>query len=224
MYMVFDFSQIGKELTNPFVYFWNAAVQYLPGIVAAIIILIIGYLIAMVVGFVIRKIVEHTKLDDFLVKKKIEKPHVLGGARLSSIIGRLLKWWVFIIFLTPAANVIKLGSLADILTKLALWLPHLIAAVVIMVVGLLVAEFLANIPLHAKQLEGMKAVAVAIKVVVLVFFALISLREIGINIVLAETTLMMLIGGIILIFVIGFGVGLVKPAQALIEGWMKKIK
>jgi hypothetical protein len=219
-----DWIQIGKDLASPFVVFWNSLVTYLPGIIAALVILVIGYLVAAFIGWIIRKIVDSTNLDTFLIKKKIEKPHVLGGARLSNIIGKLIKWWIFIIFLTPAANFIKLDTLADMITKLALWLPHLIAAIIIMVIAILAAEFLANIALEAKNLKGVNTIATIIRIAVLVFFANIALREIGINIVLAETTLLMLIGGFILIFVIGFGVGMIKPAEAIIEGWMKKHK
>ena len=222
--MALDMSQLGESVVDPFVVFWNSVVYYLPGIVAAILILILGYFVAAIVGFIIRKVIDKTKLDDYLIKMKFEKPEALGGLRLAKVVGRLIKWWVFILFLTPAADVLALPRLSAILTALALWAPHLIAAILIMIVGLLAAEFLANVATSAKRLKGIKAVGSVIRVFVIIFFLNIALKEIGINIVLAETTFLMLIAGFILIFVIGFGVGLIKPAEKLIEKWMKKLK
>lgn len=215
-------AQFGQELTNPFVVLWSSLIQNLPGIVAAIVVLVLGYLIAIAVGFAIKKIVEKTKVDKYLLK--VEQPSALGGLRLSTIVGKLIKWWVFILFLTPAANLIKLEGLSNILTQIALWLPHLIVGIIIMIIGLMFADFLAKMINQAKSLKKIKVVSYLARSFVVIFFTVLALKEIGVNIFLAETTLLMVIGGFILILVIGFGIGLIKPAQELISVWMKRIK
>ena len=220
--MAMDFSQIGKTLADPFVVFWNSLVLYLPGIIGAIILLIFGYFIASLIGLIVRKIINKTKLDEYLIKVKFERPEVLGGVRFSNIASKLIKWWVFVLFLTPAAGFLKFEKLADTITKVALWAPHLIVAILLIVVGLIAAEFLANIATSAKKFKSTKIISRIIKIVTILFFANMALSEIGVNIVLAETTFLMIIGGFIAIFVIGFGVGLIKPARDLIEDWIKK--
>ncbi|MBS3109120.1 hypothetical protein J4227_01155 [Candidatus Woesearchaeota archaeon] len=214
-------STSGYELLDPFVQIWNSIVLYLPGILAALAVIIVGYFVGVLLGYLVTKIIEKTKIDHWMHEKKMVD--AIGGLHLSRVAGQLVKWWVFVAFLTPAANIIYLDELADILTSVALWVPHLIAGIVIMLAGLLFADFLANSASHAKKLRGIQAISTLIKILTIIFFAGIALREIGFRIFLAEMTILMITGGVILIFVIGFGIGMIKPAEEIIRSWLKKL-
>lgn len=220
--MVFDITQLGTELIDPLVVLGNSLIVNLPGIIAALLIIILGYIVGSVVGLVVRKIVEKVKVDEWL--KKSGRNDSIGEVKLSKISGKLIKWWIFLIFLTPAANAIQLERLSSILTQFALWAPHLIAGIVIIIAGLIFADFLADSAAQAKRLKGIKSISVIIRVVTIIFFADIALREIGINITFAETIFLMIIGGIILVLVIGLGIGLIKPAQEIISNFVKKLR
>ena len=218
--MVFGILELlGQNALDPFVILWNSLVENLPGIIAAILLLIFGYIVSSFIGLITKWIIKKTRIDDWL--EKTGRSDAIGNMHVSEITGKLVKWWVFILFLTPAANVVQLEQLASIFTSIFLWAPHLIAGIIIMIAGLIFADFLADSVTETKKF---KSISVLIRIVTIIFFAEIALREIGINLVLAETTLLMLIGGIILILVIGFGVGLIKPAEETIRDWKKKLK
>ena len=221
--MVFDILELlGQNALDPFVILWNSLVENLPGIIAAILLLIFGYIVSSFIGLITKWIIKKTRIDDWL--EKTGRSDAIGNMHVSEITGKLVKWWVFILFLTTAANVGQLEQLASIFTSIFLWAPHLIAGIIIMIAGLIFADFLADSVTEAKKLKHIKSISVLIRIVTIIFFAEIALREIGINLVLAETKLLMLIGGSILILVIGFGVGLIKHAEESIRDWKKKLK
>tara|TARA_Y100000310_G_scaffold58235_1_gene53520 strand:- start:2095 stop:2769 length:675 start_codon:yes stop_codon:yes gene_type:complete len=224
--MAVNIAETSQSLIDPFVTFWNALILNIPGILGALVIIVLGYIAAILVGFAAGKIVEKLKVDAWL--RETGRSDSLGGLTTSSLTAKLIKWWVFIAFLVPAANIIKLPGLSVLLIKLAEWLPHLIAGVAIMVVGLIAADFLADSASQAKSLKGIKLISSFIRVIIIIFFADIALREIGINIILAEQTILLIVGGIVLAaslaIGIGFGLGLKKHADEIVKDLRKKIK
>ena len=89
---------------------------------------------------------------------------------------------------------------------------------------MIIADYLAEIINKAKKIKGIETISMLVRIIVIIFFLDIALREIGINIILAETSLLMLLGGVILVFVIGFGIGLIRPAEEIIRKLLKKLK
>jgi hypothetical protein len=220
--MPIDLTQIGQEFANPLLTLWNSLVSILPGILFAVLTLILGYIIGSISGWIVKHILQRSKLDDWLIK--IGRADSLGGLQVSNVSGQLIKWWVIVAFLSPAANWLELGQLSAIIEKIALWAPNLIAGIVIVLLGLVVADFFADSAANAKKLKGIRTISSVIRVVTIIFFVEISLRQIGINIVLAEKTILIIIGGIVLALAIGFGLGLRKEAESIIRDLRKNLK
>ena len=220
--MPVDFTQFGQEFANPVLILWNSIVSILPGIVFAVLTIVLGYIVGTFVGWVVKHALQKSKVDDWLVR--IGRANSLGGLHISNVSGQLIKWWIIVAFLAPAANWLELGQLSTILERVALWAPNLIASIVIVLAGLIVADFFADAASHAKKLKGIRAISSVIKVVTIIFFVEIALRQIGISIVLAETTILIIIGGIVLALAIGFGLGLRNEAEGIIKDWRKSLK
>ncbi len=212
-------------ILDPAVNLWNSVVSYLPGLLAALLTIVIGYFIGLFVGLVVRKGLEHTKLQKWLVKTG--RADSLGGLDAPYILGALVKWWIFIAFLSPAASLINLGELSMMLNSVASWLPHLLAAVIIMIVGMVLADFAEDKVLKAKKVKGIKLIGSIVKIVIIIFFLSIALKEIGIQIALAETTLLIILSGIVLALSlaigIGFGLGIRKHADKIMSKMLKKL-
>jgi len=220
--MPVDLTQFGQEFANPVLILWNSIVSILPGIVFAVLTIVLGYIVGAFVGWVVKHTLQKSKVDDWIVK--IGRADSLGGLHVSNVCGQLIKWWIIVAFLAPAANWLELGQLSTILERVALWAPNLIAGVVIILAGLLVSDFFADSVAHAKKLKGIRAISSFVRIFTLIFFADIALRQIGISIVLAETAILIIIGGIVLALAIGFGLGLRKEAEGIIKDWRKSLK
>ncbi|MAG17911.1 MAG: hypothetical protein CL944_00350 [Candidatus Diapherotrites archaeon] len=217
--MALDIETASQQLVNPINSFWNSLVTYLPGIVGALLVIGIGYLVGLIVGDVLTKILQKLNADDWL--KKIKRADALGGVTISSLAGKLVKWWIFIGFLASAANLIELEAVAAILTDVAIWAPHLIIGVIIMAAGLLIADYAAAEIAKAKKF---KAVSAAVRIFILIYFAIYALKEVGLRVELAESTLLIIIAGIVFALSLGFGLGLKTHAEQIIGDMRKEIK
>lgn len=211
------FQTTGAALIDPLVQLWNNFAVALPGIIAAIVIIIAGLIIGGAVGFLIRKALEKSNVDLHLKKAGVG----VGFIHLPSVIGSLIKWGIFATFLIPAVRQLQMGDeISSLLYKFALWLPNLIAAIVILLFGVIIADFIADKMLHAKR-SGVKVMSSVVRWVMIVYVALIALQQVGINVSLATNTALIIVGalavGLALAFGIGFGFAFKDEAKGIIK-------
>ena len=84
-------------LTDPLVMLWRSFVNLLPGLIAALLLLLIGYVIAFFLGHALKVILDKLGLDRWIAKARLTK--AIGNVHISSIFGEITKWYVFVIFL-----------------------------------------------------------------------------------------------------------------------------
>ncbi|NOX71426.1 MAG: hypothetical protein GXO64_01880 [Candidatus Micrarchaeota archaeon] len=141
--MAFDLvAQIGLILQNSIMNFWESFISWFPGLVAALIVIIFGWIIASVIGGLSTKILHRAKLDYWIKTRNLKD--ALYGKDLSSILGSLVKWYIIVVFLSEAASLVKLTALSTIVTAVVLYLPTLIGAALVVLMGLLFGEYVKN--------------------------------------------------------------------------------
>lgn len=211
---------IGPELKDVFTSMWERIVDVVPGILGAIIILLIGYFVAWLIYHAIEKALLKIKIDKWIVEKTGLKT-VIGKFKLSHFLATIAKWYVFILFFPSAAEVVQLGSLSSLLMDLSLWIPNLIAALVIVIIGTVIANY-TKIKIQQISFHNAKAVGLAARVVVMVFTLLIALEQLGFNLSVATDSFLILLGGVVLALSLGFGLGMRPEAEKIIKNWRKK--
>ncbi len=208
----------GQALLSPLTELWNRIVDIVPGILAAVIVLIIGYIIAAAFGLLFHRFLDAVRVDTHL--KKAGLSHSIGFLNISHLGGSLLKWYIFALFIVQAAGFLRLGILSEQLSRLAEWLPSLFAALIIMLAGLVVSDFFADRMLHAKR-RGVRVLSSLVRWFTIIFVALIALEKIGINVSFATNTVLLLIGGaalgISVAVGIGFGYAMKDEAKIMIK-------
>ena len=201
---------------------WSEFAQILPNVIGAIVVLIIGTFVAVILGHALRIVLDKTRLDEALRKLKLTK--AVGHTDVPALLGELLKWWIIIVFLQQAVDLVNLGSLTDLLQRFVLWLPNLLVAIIVMLVGLAAAHFVEIKIQEHTRLKGMRSSGLVIKWLIIILVALIALRNIGIDVTLIEQLFLYVIvafaAGIALALGIGLGLGLKKES----EGFIKDIK
>jgi hypothetical protein len=208
----------GQALLNPLTQLWNKLVEVIPGILAAGVVIVVGYVIAAAFGLIFHRFLEAVKVDSHL--KKAGLSHSIGFVNIANLGGALLKWYIFALFLVQAAGFLRLGVLSEQLAKLAAWLPNLFAAVIIMLVGLILSDMVADRMLHAKR-RGVRVFSSIVRWFAIIFVALIAVDKIGIDVSFATNTILLLIAGaalgIALAFGIGFGFALKDEAKTVLK-------
>jgi len=197
----------------------NKIIQALPNLIVATVILVIGYYISKYVGRLIGKILKQIGLEKKLDALGLKK--ALAGTDLSHIIAELSRWYIFLVFLQEAAAKVTLGAISDFIGSIITIAPSLFAAVIILIIGLLVAEFISDF-IKKVRLKEADYIAVGAKIFILYLALVMALSQIGIETEILTnlfTVIVAAVGlGIALAIGIAFGLGGQKRAA---EIWKK---
>jgi len=214
-----------EEVTSPFLRLAYGVIDAVPGVIAAILILVIGYIVAWVLGRIVGGVLDRIKFDRWALQKT-NMSKVVGEFRLSHFLELITKWYVFIMFLPAAANVINLGPLQNFLLDIARWIPQVIVGVVLGLIGIMAADYV-SLKIEETRAKAAGVIASAAKIVILIFTAIIVLDQIGVKIDVARNSVLIILAGIMLglalMFGIGFGLALKDEAKGMITKMKKKL-
>lgn len=193
----------GVSLTDPVVSLWQGFVNLLPGLIIAILILLVGYVVSYVVGHGVKLLLTKIGLEKQIEKAKLTK--AIGNIRLSSVMGEITKWYIFIIFIASAVDIVELGVLSSILKRFVLWVPDLIAAALVLIFGLFLAHYVSMKIRQNAEMAGARTLSTVIHVVIVTIVTLIGLEQVGINISILTNTFLIIVAALGLGFAIAVG-------------------
>ncbi len=214
----------GNLLLDPFRVLFYALVSILPGIILALLVLILGYVVAYFLGYIVRWLVEKA------VGKQLREAHLskaVGHTNWSSLIGELVKWFVFVIFLNVSVSILRIDTLSSLLGSFVRWLPNLLFAVIIFFAGIALAHYVdLQITSHTKM-KGMRVITGIVKGVIVFLALLVGLNQIGIDVSILENSFLILVGalglGVALALGIGLGLGLKGEATDIVKRFKKNL-
>ncbi|MBW3002532.1 hypothetical protein KY338_05230 [Candidatus Woesearchaeota archaeon] len=215
-------TELGVSVLEPLRSIWNGIIQTVPGIVAAIILLIIGYIVALIIAYIVDQVLERIKFDKWVLDKT-HAAKTFGKFRLGKFLALITKWYVFILFLPPAAALVRLGSLSNFLMAVAMWIPNVIVAVILAMIGVAFAFYIDN-KITETKIKAASILAMIAKIIIYVFTLLIVLDQVGIQVAVAQTSFLIILAGVMLAvaMVIGIGFGLAFRDEA--KGIIKQVK
>ena len=116
--------------------FWVQLVNFVPKLLAVVVILFFGWVIAKLVRTAVKRILELIQFDKFAQKSGLEAFMNSGSVNvtLSGIISQVMYWLVIIMFVITGANTLGLNEVANLLHDLASYLPRIILAILVMIV------------------------------------------------------------------------------------------
>ncbi len=218
-------STFGFSLVSPLVELWDNFIRAIPGLVGGLIIIAIGYVVGHAFSILVHKFMERSGVDNHI--RKAGLAYSIGFVSISNLAGGITKWYIFSLFLLPASQLMRLGVLSDLLHDFALWIPDLIAAVVILLIGLIIADYIADRMLHAKR-KGVRLASTAVRWFLIFFVGMTALDQLGFNVSFATTTTLILVGGfalgIAIAIGIGFGFALKEEAKQTIKHIKKGVQ
>ncbi len=213
--------QVSSILADPFVRIWQSVIFSLPGVIGALLVVFLGWLVGSFLGHLVQKVLERTGIIAHLVDRFDLRDEV-GKLDLPHFLGLLAKWYVFVVFLTPAAQVAQLTSLAAFLNSAALWIPNVILAIVIALAGYVLAEYVAR-KIREVKVKRNSLLASTAKALTMVFVVLIVLKQVGIEISVAENAFLVVLAGLMLGVGLALGLGLRNEAHELARELRKRL-
>lgn len=118
--------------------------NFAPNLIGALVVLVLGLVVAAGLGLIVEKVFEALHLDGFLEKLGLKPYFDRAGLKLrvSYFLGRLVYWFIVIAFLLAASDSLGLYALSGFLTSVLNYLPNVVAAVLIMLVAVVLAALL----------------------------------------------------------------------------------
>ena len=190
--------------------------SYLPQLIGAIVILIIGYIVAKVLQAVVGRVLQAIGFDGWMEKGGIKQFFDRAETNQTpvSILGQLVFWFVFIIALTMAADALGIPQVSVILGQLIAYIPSIIAAVLILILAALLANFVSGI---VRGATGSGLLASVAQYTIIVYAVFAAITELGIAVELTAPTFLIVLGAVALGAAIAFGLGGREVAQDILQ-------
>jgi hypothetical protein len=204
--------------------FWLQLVNFVPKLLAVIVILFVGWLVAKLVRAALKRLLILTQFDKFAQKSGLEAFMNSGNYNLtlSGIISQVVYWLVILLFVITGANALELPAVAQLLQQLASYLPHIIVAILVVVFGTLFARFMNRLVfawLHSIKFQHALTVSTSTEYGIQIFSVFVALEQLGIGMQLIYSLFVIVFGAFFLALAIAFGLGGKDWAARVIEDY-----
>jgi len=202
---------IVEVVTNSLNQFVTTIAQAAPKIVAALILLGIGLLVGRIIGWVVKKVAQKMNLDRYWNRTGIGESVTRAGWNLTRIISVAARWFVYLFFISAAVNVLEFTQLSQAINDVWLWIPNVVAFIIILVIGALIADFVGRWmqrELPARGVVGGKAIALVATGILYAIVLVVATSQLQIGEAILNSVISALIWGMAAAIAIGVGVGL----------------
>ena len=201
-----------EQITQSFVTSVSDVVAFFPTILEALLLLLLGFLLARIVGALTTRFLQFIGLDRLLGRTAIQTLLERSGTkkRVSEIVGITGFWVILLLFLISASRTAGLAIVSEGLTSLAYYIPKVGIAILILVLGLMAANFVRELILLACSTAGIvqgAIVAQAFYVAGILLVVVTAINELGIDTSLLNNTIILLVAGLIAGAALSFGLG-----------------
>lgn len=209
-------------LTDPVREMLTQITAYLPVLLGALAILIVGWVVATVIRRIVNWLLTAVHFEMLADKAGISEVLKKGNLKttVSQVISGLVYWLIMIMVLVMVANALGLPKASDILTSLFAYVPRVIGALIVLVVAMFLAKLVSGIVHTAAgntNLPKPEMLAGISRWAIMIFAVAISLAQLGIAPHLVTATFNIIVGGIVLALALAFGLGGKDAAASYIE-------
>ena len=164
---------------------WADVAAFVPRLVAAVVVFLVGWLVAILIGRLVWHIIKTIQLDKGLESIGLKGIWERSGYKLNSafFFYELVKWFFIIVFLMAATDILGLNQVTEFLRTVVLYIPNVIVAALVLLIGALVAKFLEGLvrgSVKAAELVSANFLATMTKWAVLIFSWLVVLDQLNV--------------------------------------------
>jgi hypothetical protein len=212
-------------LNQSFQSLFYGLVQFIPNLVVALVIFIIGWLVGAGFGRVVEQIVRSIRVDEALRAAGVGTVLDRAGFGLNSgaFLGFLVKWFFIIVFLLAALDVLGLTDVSVFLRAVVLtYLPHVIVAVLILLVAAVIAEAAQKVVVGSALAANLKAanfLGSVARWAIWIFAILAALDQLGVT-----PFIQTLFTGVVVALSLAFGLAFGLGGQHAASEYLKKLQ
>ena len=221
------------EITTVVTGAWNAfatkITAFLPELIGAIIIFVAGWIIARLVKLAVERLLKLVRFDKATEKTGVQEFLKKGGiVRVpSEIIGSLVYWFLMILVIIAALDALGLPIVSDLLNSIFLYIPNVVAAIIVLILGFLLGHLLSAVVQTAASNAGLKNAKGLgdLALYAIVFFSgAIALIQLGIGEEIVAAAFGIAFGALALALALAFGLGGRDAAAEYLKRWLEEKK
>ncbi|GCF06668.1 mechanosensitive ion channel family protein [Dictyobacter arantiisoli] len=196
--------------------------SFIPRLVGFLVILVVGWIVAAILEKAVTLLLRRVGFDRMSDRIGLTRFEQRLNMRMdpAALLGKIVFWFVFLIFLVPACNALELTSVSSIINSIVAYLPNVFVAIVVLLLGMIVSTFAADIVIGAAPRTGAvspKLLANIVRYAIIGFVTLVALEQLQIAPVLITTLFTAIVGSIALACGLAFGLGGRDSARHLLE-------
>jgi hypothetical protein len=209
--------------------FWIDVGAFLPNMLVAIVLLIIGWIVAKLLRNMALRILRFLRIDAFAERSGIEDFLLKGGVRFTAVtlLAALIYWTILFIVFLAVLNTLGLDIAAELFNQVILYIPNVIVAIALLIFGTLFAQFVQSASftyLNNIGVSGASLVSGIAKYAIIVFVVSISLEQLAIGGDILVSAFQIAFGAFCLALALAFGLGGRDWAARVIDNVSKKTK
>lgn len=209
--------------------FLSKVALFLPSLLAALLILLGGWVLAKFIRLLVFRFLlairfdvagEKAGIDDILIRADIRQSP-------AELVATLVHWLMMLLVVMTAINTLGLAAVAELLNQVLLYIPKVIAAVVVLILGLFFANFMAGVIRTAAANAGLPEADVLANVArygLVVFTGAVTLHELGVGAELVHSAFTIVFGAVALALALAFGLGCKDVARDWVMRYLESAR
>jgi hypothetical protein len=207
--------------------FWGQIAAFFPKLLAALVLFLLGWALARLARAGVERLMRLAQFGRLAERSGIEALAKSGGVNVSlaGLIGAVVYWSLLLAFAVSIANSLGLPGLADLLKRVVLYLPNVLAAILILVLGTLLARVVNRALfawLHGLKAPGALVMSTGAEYAIQVFAFFLALVQLDIGTELITLAFAIAFGGLVLALALAFGLGARELVSERIRQWAGK--
>jgi Conserved TM helix len=213
----------GTAIFNALANMVNLILAFIPRLLGFLVILLVGWIIAALFGRAVTFLLRKVGFDRLADRIGITRFEQRMGVRMDAagILGRLVFWFILLIFLVPAADALGLPTVSNVLNSLVAYIPNVFVAILVLFLGVLAATVVADLvrgAVASANIGNPNIFAGIARWAIIGFAALIALEQLKI----APALIIELFGAVVLAVALAFGLAFGLGGQDTARRWLAR--
>ena len=212
----------GQAIANSLIDLWLRFVTFVPTLIGALLVFLIGLVIASVIGKTIERVIKALRVDQAIDRMNIAESLKEHGIEttFSEFLGKFVQWFLVLVFLMAATDILGLKQVTSFLDNIVSYLPNVVVATIILTIAFLLASVVFKIVRGSTKAAGVMSAALLatmIKWAIMIFGILAALIQLGIATSLVNTIFIGLVSAFSLAIGLAFGLGGREEAALILK-------
>jgi hypothetical protein len=218
----------GQAISFSLIDLWVRFINFVPTLIGALLVFLLGLIVASILGKVVERIIRVIRIDQAVEHINITEKLKEHGINItvSAFFGKLVQWFLVLVFLMAATDILGLNQVTNFLNNIITYLPNVIVATIILTIAFLLGNLVYVIVRSSTRAAGVMSatlLATMIKWAIVIFGILAALIQLGIAVSLVNTIFIGLIATISLAAGLAFGLGGREEAALILRKLREEI-